>query len=62
MGLRLACLVINTVWLAMVLSHILVNKVHNIRANGSLEDRRQIDRRACGFILLIVHADKGAGC
>lgn len=57
----LTCQFTDCVWLATVLAHVSVHKVHNIRANWSLEHSRHDNILACGFSFLGVNRDQGAG-
>jgi len=46
---------VNGIRLPRVFAHVLVNKVDNIRSNGSLENGRQSDSRPRRSILVVQH-------
>lgn len=55
------CQFADCIGLAAVLAHVGVNKIHNIRANWSLEHSRHDNILACSFSFLGVHRDQGSG-
>ena len=55
------CQFADCIGLAVVLAHVGVNKIHNIRANWSLEHSRHDNILACSFSFLGVHRDQGSG-
>lgn len=57
----LTCQFADCIWLAAVLAHVGVNKIHNIRANWSLEHSRHDNILACRFSFLGVNRDQRSG-
>lgn len=57
----LTCQFTDCIRLAVVLAHVGVNKIHNIRANWGLEYSRHDNICACRFSFLGVNRDQGSG-
>lgn len=58
---RLTCQFTDCIWLATVLAHVGVHKIHHIRANWSFEHSRHDDILAWRFSFLGINRDQGSG-